>query len=178
MYRMDNVILALQLAEEAGHPLCWPCLLEDNTEAGTLDRPDRRIHDLLPRHIALVDLLLNDVALCDVLVVIGKLKPAVAAMRLRALAKLVATVMPAVVEDQDGRFGVGLNGEDRLPSTFWYEREVTLAAQAVRSYVDDHDRGEWVDPYVMAGAVADLHDALRDLVALNDVTPVLTGGAA
>jgi hypothetical protein len=146
--------------------------------AGTFDQPIRLAGELSPHQVALIDLLLNDIGLCEVLVVTGQVAAGVAAVRLRGLAKLVVTVMPAVVEDLVGRFGVLLNDDDAVPSLYGYERAVTLAAQALRGYLHDHDRGEWVDPYAMAGAVADLHDALRDLVVVHDLTPVLAGGAA
>jgi hypothetical protein len=40
---------------------------------------------------------------------------------------------------------------------------------ALEGYLQDHDRGNWVDPHAVAGAVADLLDAARLVVILTDL---------
>lgn len=73
--------------------------------------------------------------------------------------------MPPVRTDSEGRYAVRPDEDGLFPQVGHGRLLASIAHRRLETYRDEIRAGEWVDPNVLAGAVADLHDATRPAVA-------------
>ena len=93
-------------------------------------------------------------------------------VRLAVVSRLALFVLPTPSADRFGRYQV----RDYLPgATEPCEHEVREAGLRLRTYLDEHDHGEWIDPLHLAGAVADVHDAALMVLAEHDLLALRNG---
>jgi hypothetical protein len=161
----DPLVQAARLAADYGLRLDPYALADSTAEAGTLRRPERSEHDLSRQGVAACDLLLRETARSAPLC--GDGGPDLdAVLRLRMLARIVSMLLPPVVGDYAGRYSLRPGPSGYIPDAFDLDVEVRQHAARLAAYIAEHDAGEWVDPYAVAGAVADLHDTVRLMEAL------------
>lgn len=162
----DPLTLLFHLAADSDLGMAASDAIHSPAEAGILDTPLRDAGDLTSVQVAALDLLLHETAM-------RTLRPNFdanrAMRRVRVAAAITGVLMPPVQTDSDGRYAATLDIDGNLPTVDDYLPDLRQAEQRLAAYRADHDRGEWVDPNAVAGAVADLHDTTRTLVAVMEV---------
>jgi hypothetical protein len=162
----DHLPTLLTLAADSGGLTISACeLITSTSEAGLLDSPLREARDLTATTVAATYLLVAEIDWRSIRVMNG-LPQIKAAKRVRIAAALVGLLLPPVRRDEDARYALVPDADGYLPTADEVLTGLHQAAQRVETYLDEHTLGEWVDPSALAGAVADVHDAARMLVAL------------
>jgi hypothetical protein len=166
-HNIDNLDAAIDLAADLGLEFCPGCLAADMSPSGAATEPPCDSGDLEPVAVAMLELLLGEVAYMNrVHAVSGNDHLEATASRVAALARLTLAVLPPVLGDAFGRFTLTLDDAGHLPSRIdllWVVAQHTTAAAA---YLGEHDAGEWVDPNGVAGAVADICDSILNVIRL------------
>lgn len=155
--RATPLHLLARLAADSGHDLCLACHLHGRQQAGTLSTPARDTGDLAVEAAAACELLATELTIGASLIAQGS-------RRTGLLRSLVATrvalhLLPEVFRDGDGRFALALDddgappAEPQLPGS-----ALDDGATRLRAHLQQDDHGDWVDPHVVAGDVADVHD--------------------
>lgn len=172
MTTMNILNQLLQLAADAGRPLCLCCLIESTDQAGSYERApsDEDGRDLSSVQVAAVELLLREASMRRIRVLDG-LDHDGAARRVRVAAQITSQLLPPTTVDLQGRFAVTLDDDGHLPEPADLEYQLEAAVSALRYYVDEHDQGRWVSPDEVSGAVADLHDSARVLTTVLELQP-------
>lgn len=157
----DPLDIALCIAARRGLDLCLNCLAVSTEEAGVLDAPLRDSGDLDSDDVAILDTLLREYRLGDDLCYTGQWTAMQAVVRLRIVARIASLVLPPCVHDYEGRFAVVLDEDGHLPNLIDAQNTLSLHVRRLEGYLAEHDSGEWIDPNVIAGQVANVHDAAR-----------------
>lgn len=169
----DPLSLALELAFDEGCPVSFERVTTDLSPGGVIGRIPTSAPDLTPAQVAVCDLLLQEAALRPARVQAG-MHPVAAARRVLGVARTAAVLLPPVhPTGQSARDLVGVEPEDELedftPEDGLDEWFIALlisgACRGLTELVAEHDRDEWVDAIGVAGAVADVIDAVRRYLA-------------
>ena len=167
----DPLEALFAIAHDAGVLTCPRDLLAQvQREASTFAVPNV---DLTHPELDRADLSVRDASVYDLVLVLGRptawdtdaaMHPESGALRLLYACRLALQLLPEVVGDVFGRFVLELVDDVQAPRVEHLEHEVSRALSALRGCLHEHDRDEWVDPVALAGALADVHDAVRLVV--------------
>jgi hypothetical protein len=166
----DPIDIAFAIAARRGLDLCLDCLAVSTDEAGVLDAPPRDSGDLDSDDVAMIDTLLREHRLGRSLTNSGDWTAMQAATRLRVVARIASLVLPPCVYDYEDRFAVRLDEDGHLPDVTGAQNDVLGYLMRVEDYLAEHDSGQWIDPNALAGEVANVHDAVRMVETLLDLT--------
>lgn len=155
----DLLDLIFDLAQMAGKPQCFHCVYNRTGQAGTLAAPPRDSGDLNEYGSTACRIVLEEAGRREFHRYMGVLTPLAVATRMRMIACVASTLVPAVVEDYDGRYALGLWDDGVLAPLCTLDDALSFAVTRLTTYLTELGAGDWVDPNAVAGAVVDVHDA-------------------
>lgn len=155
----DTLDMIFNLAEMAAKPQCLRFVHSRVGQAGTLAAPPRDSGDLSQYASAACSVVLEEAYGRDFYLSQGLLTPLAVATRMRMIAYVASTLLPAVVEDYDGCYTLVLRDDGVFAPLYTLNDALAFAVTRLTGYLAEHDAGAWVDPNAVAGAVVDIHDA-------------------
>jgi hypothetical protein len=170
--RLDPLTVLLDLLADHGVDLDPDVLQANTSPAGHLPRPLRDSGDLTACQIGACERLLDAVHLRRYLLGRGH-GAATGLTYLMACARATGLLLPPAMADWAGRYQLVPDADGHLPHLQDLEDDLARAADTLTGYLREHDADQWVDPNAVAGAVADVLDAARVVLALTDVDPTV-----
>lgn len=170
----DPIELLLELSDDAGHDLCCLCVQQQRTPADTSRRPmrddDTDRSDLTVLGAAACELLATELRCATLHVQDGVWTEREALLRILAAARITLDLLPPVIGDWAGRYELAPD-EDRLvlPPSADHGGPFSSCAMRLTRHLAENDAGDWVDPTLIAGDVADLHDHVLGVVLWHEM---------
>lgn len=166
-YDVLNMILGL--ASEAGVQIDPDDVFNSSREAGTITAAHRDCPDMTPWAPAACDLVIKESRFKPIYLAQYGASPYEIACRMRMCAYVASTIMPTTLIDVFGRYSLGIDEDGEVPKAEHIEHWLDQAVEVLAGYLAEYDSSGWIDPHVLAGAVADVHDAARMSMAAHEI---------